>query len=182
MKIWYFTPCSDRKNLAEAYNLYGSLVKNPDDWIVFQDRDIMYMTPDYFEIIKETIEKNPDYRLFTCMTNRVGNLVQCHDALISENPDLLHHEGIATLRAKENRHEVKSTHLVISGMWMAIQKKTWDRIGGAGTRPGLLGVDNYISRKIIACGMKIGVMQGLYVLHYYRLRTGRLDKSHLKLA
>lgn len=180
--IWYFLPVSEKKNLAEAYNQYGSLVKSPDDWLVFQDRDVMYLTHDYFEIIQDTITANPQYSLFTCLTNRVGNLSQCYGNEISENPDILYHEEIASRLARENRTQVKNFHGVISGMVMIIQKKTWDYIGGAGTRPGLLGVDNHISRKIIQAGKKIGIMQGLYVLHYYRLRNGRLDKSHLKTA
>lgn len=179
--VWYFLPVSNTKNLAQAYNDYAAKIHNPDDWLVFQDRDVMYLTHDYFEIIEETIKANPQYSMFTCLTNRVGNLQQCYGGEISENADMLFHEEIASRLAREKRTDVENSIKVISGMVMIIQKKTWDLIGGAGSR-GLLGVDNFISRKVLNLGKKIGIMQGLYVLHYYRLRNGVRDKSHLKTA
>lgn len=180
--IWYFTPSDEGGSLAKAYDKYAALVTDQNDWMVFQDRDVMYLTPDYFKIIKETIKENPKVSLFTCITNRVGNVLQQYNGECSDNPDMLYHEEIASKVAKENRTQVVLTNHVISGMVMIIQKKVWDLIGGAGNRPGILGVDNAISRKIINAGMKVGIMQGLYVLHYYRLKTGRHDKTHLLRA
>lgn len=173
--IYYFTPSSTDKNLGMAYNLYAQLLKT-DDWMCLQDRDVMFLQEDYLHIIQETVDKHPEVSLFTCLTNRVGNPRQCYKGEISEDPNILNHYDIAKSLGSQ-RTDVVYTENVISGHLMLIQKKTWSKIGGA--KNGLLSVDNDISRKVLASGGKIGIMQGLYVFHYYRMKSGRLDKSHL---
>ncbi len=64
----------------------------------------------------------------------------------------------------------------ISGMMMLFRKKTWLLVGGFYER-GILDVDKIFSREITSRGMKIGIMQGMYIMHYYRLVEG--NKEHL---
>ncbi len=169
-------PTSEDKNLGAAYNECASLVKDPDHWMCFKDRDVMFMTNDYINMIPSAIEKYPDVGLFTCMTNRVGNLLQCYGGKVSEETSLLKHYDLSVEIAKKGV-EIKYTNRVISGLVLIIQKRTWLQIRGA--KDGILGVDNDISKKVMRAGKKVAIMQGLYVLHYYRLKHGQFDKSHL---
>lgn len=182
MKLpWHFIPASSAKNIGRAYNEYASLVKDPSDWMIFQDRDVMILNHDYFAIISDVIAKYPKVGMFTCLTNRVGNLDQCLGGVISSNPDVKFHFTIATQQAKKFRTDIKYTQKVISGMIMVIQKKTWDAFGGAPEGDGqLLGIDNRIAKRVYSIGKTVAIMQGLYVFHYYRLHNGIKDKSHLK--
>lgn len=175
--IYYFTPFSTGKNLGEAYNHYANLVIDPEDWMCFKDGDVCWLTPDYGQIIEEVISQNPRTGMFTCKTNRVGNKIQCHNEIISENADMHYHIDLALKFANEKRTQVTRTFGVISGHVMIIQKKTWTKIGGA--KSGLLGVDNDISRKVLAKNLRIDIMKGIYVWHTYRLKNGILSKTHL---
>lgn len=175
--IHYFTPFAIDKNLGKSYNHYASLVKD-EDWICFKDRDVFFLTHDYGRIIKENIDLHKDISLFTCLTNRVGNKKQCFNGNISDDPDIRNHYEISLTASQEKRHDVILTDWVISGHVMIIQKKTWNKIGGA--KDGLLGVDNYISKQILNHKMKIGILQGLYVFHFYRFNSTVENTAHLK--
>lgn len=186
MRIWYFKPEDEDMNLGRAYNDYMNLVPNDDDWACLHDRDVCFIQDDYAKIIRETIKSNPQYGLFTCVTNRVGNKFQCHNGIISDNADFRHHIEIGKIRGEKLRTKVVETKGVISGMLMLVQKKTWDAMGGA--KDGLLGVDNDISKRVMELDItrkmkglsnRVGIMAGLYVWHTYRLDKSILDKSHL---
>ncbi len=171
-------PTSQDKNLGKAYNEYAALVKDPEDWICFKDRDVMFLTNDYIDLIPQVIAKNSDIGLFTCLTNRVGNKLQCYQGRISDDPNMKNHHSIAVQLLNKNRMACTYVNKIISGHILIVQKKMWMKIGGA--KDGLLGVDNDISKKIIKLGKSIAIMQGLYVLHFYRLNSGHHDKSHLQ--
>jgi hypothetical protein len=48
LKIFYSNPFDLDKNIGKAYNEYlASINANDDDWIVLQDGDILYLTPDW---------------------------------------------------------------------------------------------------------------------------------------
>jgi GT2 family glycosyltransferase len=177
--IHYLTPYSVNGNLGKAYNAAAKLIVNPEDWIVFLDGDTCFLTADYGKIILENLAiHGKDCGLISCLTNRVGNKEQCYMGLVSEDPNILNHIKTAEKLSKEKRHEIAITDRVISGHLMAIQKKTWDLIGGADH--GLLGVDTELSRRVWRKQLKIGILQGLYIFHKYRINTNRYDVSHLK--
>ena len=44
---------------------------------------------------------------------------------------------------------------------------------------GILSVDTVISLSVLEAGMKNRLMEGLYVLHYYRLGEGAKRKKEL---
>jgi len=71
----------------------------------------------------------------------------------------------------------------IAGHLMCIRKRTWNKI-----RPklqkvvegaNLLGVDTQISNLVRYYGMKILLMRGIYLFHYYRMAEGKKFKDHL---
>jgi GT2 family glycosyltransferase len=176
MKVYYFTPYATNKNLGAAYNEYMELLPNDDDWACFLDGDTMFLIPDWGNIIQQAIEKHPDTGMFTCYTNRVNNPQQLYRGMFSENGDIRAHRNIAIACRELHPYQVTPLSRVISGMMMVIQKKTWKefRFGD-----GLLGVDTNISRRLLKAGKPVMLMQGIYLLHYYRMNEGRHSTEHL---
>lgn len=179
MTIHYFTPYSLERDLGKAYNDTVKLVTDKEDWICLVDADLMFLTPDFGHQIKEIIDLYPNTGLFSCYVNRVGTKEQCHNGIISEEPNILHHRKIAIQLAKENRHKIKEIQNPFSGHLMLFKKETWDLIGGAPEGRGILSVDNTITNRMAHHGYKMLVMEGVYCFHYYRLAEGRTNKSHL---
>jgi GT2 family glycosyltransferase len=178
--IHYLTPYSLEKDLGKAYNQAASLITNQEDWLCLLDADTAFLSPDFGHQIQEIISLNPDVGLLTCVTNRIGNLDQAYNGIISEETDILKHRQIALDLAKSKRHRVKKIPNPISGHLMLLKKATWDIIGGAPEGRGILSIDNTISNRVVRNGFDILLMEGVYLFHFYRLDTGRHNKSHLK--
>lgn len=178
--IYYFKPYSLEKDLGKAYNQYMDLLPNDDDWACLMDGDIAFLISDYGHVIAEIVEENKDTGLFTCFASRVGNLDQCYNNVMSSDPNMLNHRSIALNQRDTQRKKLKELTSFISGHLMLVQKSTWKEVGKFPEGVGILAVDNKFSKRILKSGKKIQLMRGIYVLHFYRLDTGRQDKSHLK--
>lgn len=185
VKIHFGTPFAPDKNLARAYNEFCDLM--PDgDWICLTDADTMWIPSavDYHDLMQKAIAEYPDTGLFGCMTNRVGKLYQCHNNIISKSADLLYHESVMIERAERYGHQCEEVSH-ISGFMMLFPKNVWKEVGGFDEKhidkqgKVMLEVDNTFSFMI---GIKrpVRVIQGLHIIHYYRLKQGIFDKSHLK--
>lgn len=175
--IYYFTPTADDKNLGEAYNQYCSIVPNDSDWIALIDRDVLFLQPQYNDIIKQAIKDNPDAEFFTCITNRVGQREQCYNKKISEESDIIKHKLLSEYIYRNNKGKYTRLGICISGHFMLFQKKLWNEIK---FKPGLLGVDNAFSQEVLNRKKRIILIEQLYVFHYYRLNEGIHNKSHLR--
>ena len=66
----------------------------------------------------------------------------------------------------------------ISGVILLIRKDTWEKVGGFKSTK-MLGIDNDIHMKVSKYGGKVGLMQGIYVQHWYRGGNNSYIK-HLK--
>jgi GT2 family glycosyltransferase len=65
----------------------------------------------------------------------------------------------------------------LSGVLILIKKSEWEKVGGF-KEEKMLGVDNDIHVKFKNSGLKVGLMKGIYVQHWYR--GGNInDKKHL---
>lgn len=148
-----------------------SLLPNDDDWMCFTDLDTCFLDPKDPEKIEYFIDKYPDTGIFTCYTNRVGNKYQLLNGIKSEDSDILNHIKIA----KSISGDCKEIKSIISGMCMIVKKSTWSKVGGF--QNGLLGVDNKFSHIVLRYGMKIRLIESVYLFHVYRLDTN--SKSHL---
>lgn len=177
--IYYFSPYSTEKKLGAAYNAHMALIPNDYDWGVLMDGDCMFLTDDYGTHLQRIVDKyhNHNVGIFTALTNRVGNVVQCHKNLISQDPNIINHRKIALALSKQPDH-ITQLHDIISGHFMMVQKKVWNACKFK--EDGILAVDNNFSRKVLNKGFKIYLIQNFYVLHYYRLLEGRSYKNHLK--
>lgn len=175
MRLFTFIAYDTEKDLGKAYNECVSLL-DPEDWFVFLDHDAMFVQRDWYPMIKQAIEKNPEYGLFTCVTNRIGCPWQKVNGVEQDNHDIRYHKQIGKILSSDNLDIVDVTQgAPLSGVVIICQKKVWDLIGGA--KPGFLSVDNDLHFKCRNLGVKVGVMPSLYVYHWYR---GDGDLSHLK--
>lgn len=178
-RIHFVTPYSFEGNLGKAYNEEFEKVQNDEDWVVLLDGDSHFFT-DWGQQIRNHILRRPDAGMFTCITNRVGNKQQCYGGVVSDNADYLYHARLAKRLAVENLGVVKESSRIISGLLMAVKKKTWKEMGGFHEN-GILKVDNMFSRKLLDCRRPIYIMMDVYMIHYYRfLEGGKKYTKHLK--
>ena len=166
--IYTFYPYDVDKNLGRAYNSCMDLLQ-PDDWGIFVDHDTLFTQADWGRDLRRVIEENPEYGLFTGVTNRIGNDMQLAAGVDSENHDISYHMEIGREHAEIREHEVipyEANRQPMSGFLIIIQKKVWDLIGGA--KDGFYGVDNDIHNKCRANGIESGIIRSLYLYHWYR--------------
>lgn len=181
MRVFYSSPYKSNKLLGVAYNELCSIVPNDDDWICLHDGDAMFLNSNYGDIIENAIKTHPQYQLFTCYASRIKNPQQMYQGIISEDPNIIHHWEIAQNNAILNRGKVKQLNNLISGHVMIFPKWLWKQIPFVTrTKRGtILGIDNVFSNTVLKRGYKIGLIEDLYVLHYYRMKQGVNYRKHL---
>ena len=176
--IWFFTPYSFNQKLFEAYDAYMQLVSNPDDWVCFMDGDTAFLLPDFGHQVKTYVDKFPDTGMFTCYASRCSYQFQIRRGTQTGNSDILYHRQQAETIYMELHGQVKEINERIAGHLLVIQKKTWTLVRAEVARKvqeqnkQILGVDTKISNAILKAGLKIRLMRGIYIFHYFRLKEG----------
>lgn len=182
MNLHTYIPYNTDGNLGKAYNDFMKLVKG-DDWVCFLDADATFTTRNYYPYMLEVIEKNSQYGLFTCMTNRIGCPWQKFSDVSVSNHDIKYHREIGKKVNDKHFNDVidvtspPNPNWPLSGVIILISKETWKNTGGF--KDGFLGVDNDIHLKCKHNNINVGLIKGLYVYHWYR---GDGDMSHVKTA
>ncbi len=165
----------DNKNIGAAYNREMESV-GVDDWVCFLDMDAMHTSHIAPLRIKDVIEANPKYGMFSCMTNRVGTKEQVYSQSLWDNDSIDKHWKVGEMLWELYGTSVKVAVKPISGVMILTSKRSWIKSGGF--KDGLLGVDNEYHYSMKKAGIKTGIMEGIYVLHYYR--NGDInDTKHL---
>jgi GT2 family glycosyltransferase len=170
--IYTFIPYSLEKNLGQAYNNCMKLISDKD-WAVFLDYDVMFTIRDWQYHLDNVIKKYGDVGLYTCFTNRAGTKVQTAPGVDRNIHDLLYHMEFGRKLRKKYGDRISDLKLEekkrvrLSGFFMLISKKTWNRIGGS-QRKGLSKVDWEIAQKIVDSKLKVFRIDGLYAYHYRR--------------
>lgn len=165
-------------NLGRAYNDFMKKVPE-NEWALFLDHDAMFTTKYWYRNLHEVIDNNKNYGLFYGMTNRIYPKNQKFKDVSESNHDIRYHRqiGISAWNTYgSNVNDVSNSNKGFqSGVIILINKSTWNKVGGF--VDGFLGVDNDIHKKCIDNNIKVGIMKGIYVYHWYR---GDGDTSHLK--
>lgn len=169
-----YTPKQLGNNLGWAYNNFMELLPE-DDWACFLDHDATFTTRYWYHQLEDIIIKHSDIGLYTCLTNRVGNSQQLVKGVDKENHDIKYHRQVGKQLQDDYYDDVFFITNLLSGVVILISKKTWKKVGGFTN--GFLGVDNNIHKKCLDNNIKVGLMAGVYVYHWYR---GDGDVSHLK--
>jgi hypothetical protein len=181
--IWFFTPYSFEKRLFDAWDKYMNLIQDKEDWACMMDGDVAFFRNDFGHHIREYIDKYPGFSLFSCYASRSGTDWMLPKDHQFSSQDIIVHKKLAEKYFVEQHLGITDLNNRVTGHLMVIQKKTWlnirDEVKRISSDRTLLGVDTIISRQVLATGGKVGLMQGIYVFHYYRHLEGRSNKSHL---
>ena len=171
-----YCPKDKGQNLGFVYNKFMEMIEE-DDWACFLDHDATFTTKHWYHQLDDIIEKYPDVGMFTCMTNRIGNILQKLESIDYDNHDIKYHRQIGKHLQNKHMMDLVTEHgnHLMSGVLILISKTTWKTVGGF--KDGFLGVDNDIHIKCTNHGIKLGIMRGVYLYHWYR---GDGDISHLK--
>lgn len=164
----------DDQNLGQAYNQVFEMMDD-NDWVCFLDHDAMFTTSTWHKQLVDIVIKHPDVGMFTTMTNRVNNKVQLYGGRRSDNHDVRVHRTIGQQLQNQLYDQILELPRAqaISGVVMMMRKSTWQQ---AKFKSGFLGVDNQMHYDVLALGLKVALMRGVYVYHWYR---GDGSKSHL---
>lgn len=160
-------------NIGGAINAFCNLVPD-DDWICIRDQDTL-MFPGSGDLIESIVQENRDYSLIGCMTNRLRAPYQCYEGRASDNSDIIYHKKIADELSKCGPlvTEIKGH---IAGMFMLFPKSVWNKIK---FHENTLYFDRRFSDDVKKSRGKIGIAQGLYLFHYYRLDKDINNIDHL---
>jgi hypothetical protein len=170
--------------MFDAWEHYMNLVTNPEDWVCMMDGDIAFLNADFGHHMQEYINKYPDTGIFTCYASRSRTTWMMPDKHIFNSTNILDHKKKADHHAAKCRLDVVEIDNRVTGHLMMMKKDTWNKIKDAASQKcddlSILSVDSRISRSVLAIGMKIRLMKGIYVFHYYRHLEGANSKSHLQ--
>ena len=168
------------KDLGRAYNEFMALI--PDDaWAVILDHDAMFCSPTWFRRVEEAIEDYPDAGLFAFITNRLNpnrSMWQMAPEAGMHNHLISAHRGVAAAReAEHGSTAVDVTHVhsfdrnaELSGVGFAVSKQAWIKIGGA-LEGKFTNVDHDLHHRIINVGLKVYLLPGVYMYHWFRYDT-----------
>lgn len=182
LRVWYSNPYHTGKQLGDAMNEFCDIVPGDDDWIVLQDGDMMYLTPDWGKQVYEALEKHGnDYDMIGCMTNRLGGNHQLVEGMY-EVTDIVEHHKKAIELSQKHWAEIVPINTGIAGVFMCFRKSTWKKYGFR--TDGDWKFDTDFSKRVISGGGRVGLMSGLYVFHLYRIwsksqHQARFDTKHL---
>lgn len=177
--IKYFNPYSTSKDLGADYNESMSLLPSSEDWGVFIDGDAIFTTHFWGKQVEDIIKEHPDVEIFTAVTNRVGTDYQCVEGTWDVQDMETHWKIGAILQQKNGTNLVDITHQApFSGVFMAVKKSAWEKVGGFKSGIGMLGVDNSLHTRAVAKGIKVWMATSIYLFHYYRNGV-RENKQHL---
>jgi hypothetical protein len=181
--IYFFTPCSFEKKLFEAYDSYINLVPKDNDWACFLDGDTLFFENNFGHQIQEYIDKFPETGIFTSYVSRSAYHFMVPKDTIQDSDSIIYHRKRSQEIYAKLHGQVKEINNHISGHLVCIKKSTWLLIRSELLKvcdgANLLGVDTQISKLILSRGLKIRLMRGIYLFHYYRLVEGKGYKQHL---
>jgi hypothetical protein len=177
-KVYYVLPWDSNKNIGKYLNEVMSKLDD-DDWLCIMDCDTIHTTTFFGKRIEEIIDKNPEYQLFVPYTNR-GVDWQIPSGTSWESNDMLYHRNIGEdlwISNGTNVINVTYNKPEVWGVSLLMSKKTWGIIGNF-TENLMNGFDTDVHIKVKNSGLKVGLMTGIYVYHWYR-GGNKYDKFHL---
>ena len=154
------------------------------DAACFIDGDVMFLTPDFGQILTNYANNFPN-AVLTCWTNRIHELSRGQKMQLTQ-PDSIKSCIEVAARISDTGGYLTGFPITgsVSGFLLVVPKSVWHQHKFTETnnyRPGepnLLGVDNDFTNRVRAAGIPILRMNGMLVWHSYRLLDG--SKKHLQ--
>lgn len=183
IQVHHITPARSDKNFGLSINqLIEGLPEN--DWICLRDIDtIPVYHEEFIKQIEEVVNGSHGYSLLGCMTNRLGLPWQLVPGMFDEW-DMKKHRAKAKELSQIKTIKPLSGMQIVGGVLMLFSKSTW-RKAGKFPEGGIIiknkFVDYHFSRAVSRFG-KLGIMEGVYLFHNYRMdaKDTRTHKDHLK--
>ncbi len=185
-QIIQFVPyAQEHEGLGAAYHKCMSRLK-AGEWGMLCDYDMMFLCPDYMRQLEDIVIANPQYGCFTVTTNRLSKLrpqaMQLANVLPFDNHNIPEHYDAALKIQAAKRLQVlditkkceEGVPSTMGGLVILIKKEVWDKINSMGNPKPLwtfnkhLTIDGKIHKRLCTLGIKLGLMQGVYVYHRYR--------------
>lgn len=171
IQVHHITPARSDKNFGKAINQLIEELPN-EDWICLRDIDTIPPFHEMFIKQVEEIANSPQgFDLIGCMTNRLGLPYQLVDGMFNEFDFLKHREKAKELSTIKKIKGIGAAQTV-GGLMMLFSKKTWLKAGKF-PEGGIMirgkFVDYYFSKEVIRFGGKLGIAEGVYLFHAYRM-------------
>lgn len=182
-KVHHITPGRSDKNFGKSINDIVKLLPETD-WICLRDIDTMPAYHEKFFKQCEEIAENGNYGLVGCITNRLGLRYQLHNNQLSNNTDWMHHRAIAKNRYMDHKSIVEPTNQIIAGLFMLFPKSVWKAVKGFPEGSIMIDgafLDFHFSTAVKKAGFKLGIANGIYLIHMYRpdAKVPRIETNHL---
>lgn len=173
--VYYFQPFAVNGNLGQAYNdcEYGL---DDEDYLCILDQDVCFLDYRQKKWIAETIDKNKEYDVFTCMTNRLSGGPQVVTTLYDQ-PNIIMHKKRVLLQWKTYGTSVMTPTQPTAGLFMVMKARV---LRAVMFKNGLMYLDTDFYNRATEMGFKFGIMRGIYLYHYYRLLESKNNIDHLK--
>jgi hypothetical protein len=173
--VYYFQPFAVNGNLGAAYNdcEFGL---DDEDYLCILDQDVCFLDSRQKKWIAETIERNKEYDVFTCMTNRLSNGPQIVN-IMYDQPNIGKHKQRTLLQWKTYGTSVMTPEQPTAGLFMLMKARV---LRAVLFKNGLMYLDTDFYVRATEMGFKFGIMRGIYLYHYYRLVESRTNINHLK--
>lgn len=148
-------------------------------WACIRDADTLFLNGGQQQLIQQIVDENPRFDLIGCMTNRIGVPWQQHNGQISDNDRIGYHARLSTARLLAHGTRITDAPAPIAGFFMLFRVSTWQNIK---FEQHTAQFDIRFSKEIVKAGGRLGVAQGLYLWHSYRLGHSDPTKSvdHLR--
>ena len=183
MRIWTeiaYCRNQSNKDLGFYYNEIKDKYKSSeykDDWLCLLDHDARFLNDQWYKIMERHIlQSGNDYKLLSCLTNRVANKQQCVEAKWDEDRNSEHKLFADAIKHNHAIYDMPKSK-PISGVLLLFPCHLDVRFKELGK---CLGIDNYFHLDIINAGYKAGLMMDLYVYHWYRYDTEPTNVKHLQ--
>lgn len=179
MKIHYISPYSVEKNFGLAINqAINDLRYQPDDWIIHLDHDVLFLLPDTKAQVERILQTTP-YDVLGCMTNRIRSKEQLVGGYFNPDDRIKEHIRIAELCQSAGRDRVVEAKGVMAAFMLCFRVSAWEKVGGFAEVA--INFDTIFNQTCRAQGLRIGLMQGVYIFHTYRImsKIPLQDVTHL---
>src|SRR5690606_37749579 len=105
-----------------------------------------------------------EIQLFGCVTNRLNLNDQLYNNEFSEVDSILYHKKIADKLYSEKYLDIRLVNK-IAGFFMLFNKETWKENN---FKENTLLFDTLFCKRLLKNDRKIGLIEGLYLFHFYR--------------
>ena len=154
-------------NYGRACNEAMSLL--PDDaWGCIVDHDMVFTTRAWYGQLDEAVrwaQTHPDAGLFTAVASRGWQRWQWTGQQ-PDNHDMAWHRRVGKALLKTRTLLDVTDNSGIAGVVMLLSKRAWARVGGF--VDGMYCVDHGMHFALVDAGMRVYVIEGLYVQHWRR--------------